>query len=327
MSMISLSTINKKIKETQQQIESFMEFESSEMARFQVAELNRRLTHLLEEKQQMEDAQARELVLLRAYGENVDTGRISNRVLIGLLNGFQTMMDDISNVLVGANGSRGQLNDYAKEIADFEVCGVFAGSFGVRLEKNYHQVEITNQSLKTNDVLQEFFNILENSSDGEKLIERISPYGQRTVKQYRQWLKQMKDDSINIELNWTNEISEKRRMDIKYSDISDVIYTLDSISEIRNEDIVLSGVLTGINIRTNTFELRTEDNKIIKGKSLLETLIDGSDKIGSDIKATLVKSVSQSSVCGEKETWFLSGISIKEKNTDETQKTKKNDYT
>lgn len=314
MTMISLSAIEKKIRETQQQIEKFMEFESSDMAKFQVSELNRRLMNLLEEKRQMEDSQARELVLLRAYGDTIDSGRISNRILINLLSGFQTMVDDISNVLIGANGTRGRLNDYAKEIADFEVCGVFPGSFGVRLEKNYHQVEITQQSLKTNDILQEFFSILEMSLDSEKLIEKISPYGERTVKQYRQWLKQMKDEAVSVELNWTNELSEKRRMDIKYSKVSDVIHTLDSIGEIRNENVIVNGVLTGVNIRTNTFELRTDDNRIIKGKSLLETLIKASDKIGSDIEAVLVKSVSQSSVCGEKETWFLADISIKKDN-------------
>ena len=311
MSAISLSVINRKIKETEEMIKSFETLSFSEMAVFQMDELTRRLEKLLEEKNKMEESQARELVLLRVYGDAIETGRISNRVLVSMLNGFQTIVDDIANVLVGTNGARGQLSDYAKEIADFEVCGVFAGSFGVRLEKNYHQVELTNQSLKTNDVLKEFFGILENSLNSERLIERIAPYGQRTVRQYRQWLKQMKDESISLELDWTNEISEKRKMDIKYSTVTDVIYTLDSINEIRNEDIILFGTLTGVNIRTNTFELQTENNRIIRGKSLLETLIKGSDKIGTEIKATLVKSISKSSVCGEKETWYLSNISVK----------------
>lgn len=311
MSMISLTTINKRITETKEQIDEFSALESSEMARFQIFELKRRLDELIKEKKKMEESQARELITLRAYGDSIEKGRISNRILISILSGFQAIVDDISNVLVGTNASRGQLKDYAKEISDFEVCGVFAGSFGIQLEKNYHQLEITNQSLRTNDILQEFFAVLENSTDSERLIDKISPYGQRTVKQYRQWLKQLKDDSVNIEINWINEISEKRRIDIKYTILRDIIYTLDSISEIQNEDVTITAVLTGINIRKNTFELKTEDNVIIKGKSRLETLIKVSEKIGKSINVILIKSISKSSVCGIKESWFL--VDIEEK--------------
>lgn len=305
MSMLSICSIERKIKETEEQIKGFQTLESSEMAKFQVTELQRRLKELLQRKAELEESQARETLFLRAYGENIETGRISNRTLVALLGGFQTIIDDISNVLVGTNAARGQLKDYAKQIADLEVCGFFAGSFGVKLEKNYQQLELTNQSFKANDVLQEFFGILENSTEGETLIEKISPYGQRTVKKYREWLKEMKDNAVNIELKWINEVSEKRNIDIRYSKVSDIIYTLDSISSMKDEEVIIAGILTGVNIRKNTFELKTDENQIIKGKSRLETLIKISERIGSKIKVRLIKSVSESSVCGTKETWFL----------------------
>lgn len=308
MSTISLYAIERKIKETKEQIAAFQALESSEMAQIQALELERRLQELLNEKVDIENAQAKELVLLRAYGDTIETGRISNRLLISMLDGFQTMIDNIANVMVGTRAARGQIEDYARKIADFEVCGVFEGSFGVKLEKNYGQTELTHQSLETDNVLQEFFSILENSADSERLIEKISPYGQRTVKQYRAWLKQMKDNAVNVELDWTSEIAEKRKMDLKFAHADDIIYTLDSISSIHDEDVELQVVVTGVNIRKNTFEIRTEENVIIKGKSRLETLIKASEYLGKNVRANLVKSVSESSVCGERETWFLSDL-------------------
>lgn len=308
MSMLSLHALEKKIKETKEQIRNFEALESSLMAQFQLEEMERRLNELSQARESLIKSQSKESISLRAYGDNVQEGRISNRVLISLLNGFQTMIDDISNTMVGTNASRGQLKDYAKEVADFEVCGFFAGSFGISLEKKYHQIEFTNQSFRTNDILQEFFSILENSLNGESLIEKIAPFGQRTVRQYRDWLKQIKDNAINVELDWVNEISERRNIDIHFSEVSDVIYVLDSISDIEEEDVYMSGQLTGVNIRKQTFELKSDTNDIIKGKSRLETLIKISNRIGDEIKVKLIKSTSKSSICGKKETWFLADL-------------------
>lgn len=308
MSMISVSVLKKRIKETEKQIEEFKEFLPSSIAEFQISELSRRLCSLTDELNEMEESQARETITLRMYGENIETGKISNRILVSVLGGFQTLADDIANTLIGNNALRGQLNTYIKEITDFEVCGTFAGSFGVKLEKDYQQLEITNTSLKTNDILQELFSIFENSSSGEKLIERISPYGSRTVNCYREWIKQLKDEGVNLDINWTNEVAEQRKVKIKYSFAKDIMSALDSINEIKNEDMVFNATITGINIRKNTFELKTEENNIIKGKSRLETLIKASGYIGTEVTVKLVKSVVISTACGNKESWFLADI-------------------
>ncbi len=308
MSVVSLNSINRKIDETKKMIDEFAAFESSEFAKCQREELIRRLGNLKKEKNSILESQAKELILLRIYGESVQTGRISNRVLVSILDGFQTMMDNIANVLIGTNASRGQLKDYAKQITDMEVCGTFAGSFGIKLEKNYKQLELTHETLQTDNVLCEVFSILENSTDSMQLIEKISPYGQRTVQQYKKWLKDMESNSINLELDWTNEVSEKRKLDLEYVKNKDIIFTLDSISGIKEEVVFVRALLTGINIRKNTFELKDENGKIIKGKSRLETLIKVSENIGKDVKVKLIKSTSKSSVCGEREMWFLDDI-------------------
>ncbi len=218
------------------------------------------------------------------------------------------MVEGIANTMTGSNATKGKISDLAKSLTNFEVSGVFDGSFGVVLEKGYEQLEIQSNFSKTNQIMSELFNILENSKSGMELIESISPYGSRTVNYYREWLNSMKENSVNIEIDWKDDSAEKRRMDIKYHCIDDVIFTLDSIGEIEEENVNIKGILTGVNIRRNTFELSTEENAIIKGKSTLEVLLSISNLIGQEINTSMIKNISRSQNNILKTTWFLSNI-------------------
>ena len=95
-------------------------------------------------------------------------------------------------------------------------------------------------------------------------------------------------------------------MDIKYYNASKIIGTLDSMGEIRDEDIqLIDAMITGVNIRKFTFELTTNDNQIIKGKSRPETLIKASTKFGSKSNVKVTKSVCELYTGALKESWFL----------------------
>ncbi len=306
MSTISLNAINRRINDTKAQIESLEKQEECLIIRFQKQELYRRLDILLKEKEAMLEASSKEQVRLRLYGENVDAGKIQNRILVSVLGGFQEMLDNIANTMVGANSSRGSVTEEAKHISDFQVCGIFAGSFGIVLEKDYEQLELTSESYETERVLDELFTILEYSESGTDLVGKIAPYGQRTVRHFRDWLNQMKENLINVEVDWRNEQAEIRKMDIKYYNASKIIGTLDSMGEIRDEDIqLIDAMITGVNIRKFTFELTTNDNQIIKGKSRPETLIKASTKFGSKSNVKVTKSVCELYTGALKESWFL----------------------
>ena len=103
------------------------------------------------------------------------------------------------------------------------MCGTFAGSFGVILEKDCGQLEVADKSTKTNQIIENLFDVLENSSDGDHLISHISPYGQRTIAHYRTWLKSLKDNSVNIEMKWIDESADVRNLNINYTKTEDII--------------------------------------------------------------------------------------------------------
>lgn len=317
MSLEAINSINRKINDTKKQLELLEttgDFDSI-IYKFSKDEMTRRLEHLNKVRENILSAQAKETVSIRMYGESVECGKISNRILISVLNGFQSMLDSIATVVEGSTKNKGKFKEAAKQIADFNVCGTFAGSFGVILEKDCGQLEVADKSTKTNQIIENLFDVLENSSDGDHLISHISPYGQRTIAHYRTWLKSLKDNSVNIEMKWIDESADVRNLNINYTKTEDIIYTLDSIQNIINIEKQITGILTGINIRKNTFELNNCDG-IIKGTSKMETLISMTHRIGEEIKANVIESVVTSSDYVTKTTWYLIDICENGQNTE-----------
>lgn len=309
MSMEAINSINRKIMETEDQIREIIETYDSNsiIAQFALSETKRRLDSLNSERTRLFEAQAKETVTMRIYGDGIETGKISNRVLISMLEGFQSMIEGIASVLDGSSATKGKISDRAKMLTDFKVTETFAGSFGIKLEKDFEQMELVSNSSDTSRVVRDFFDILESGENPESLIQNISPFGRRTIIRYRDWLAQMKENAINIEINWVDDTAEFRCMNIKYPKADSIIFTLETLEEIENKDVVLTGVLTGINIRQNTFELKTE-NEIIKGNSKFETLVSISNMINNEICVKLIKTSSQVNSIISKTSWYLVGL-------------------
>ena len=309
MSYETITSLKRKIKDTEVEIDLLKEESNkgSIIAEFNKLELERRLEKLRENLKYVYESQAKETVSIRMYGDSVEYGKISNRVLVSVLGGFQSVLDSIASVAEGAYNAKGKIKKDAKHLSDFKVCGTFAGSFGIVMEKDSGQHEVSQGTLKTDQVVRGLFDVTENSTDSDLPIRHISPYGKRTLINYRGWLKELKDNAVNLEMNWSDESAEIRRYDIMYNKSDDIIYTLDSLEEVFNEEKTIVGILTGINIRRNTFELNT-DGGIIKGTSTLETLIGISNKIGSEVKANMIISTIKTNDYITKTMWYLVNI-------------------
>lgn len=309
MSMQAISAINRKISDTENQVKLIQETgdPNSILTQLSISELERRLENLRNEKSKIYNAQAKETVSIRIYGDNVETGKISNRTLISVLSGFQSMIEGIASVIDGSLASRGKITDKARMLTDFKVTETFAGSFGIKLEKDFEQMEMVSNSSDTGQIVSEFFDILECGENPERLVYNISPFGKRTVVHYREWLNQIKENAINLEINWLDDSAEFRSLNIKYPHTDSIIFTLDSIEEIINEEVIAKGILTGLNIRQNTFELKTDEG-IIKGNSLFETLVSISHMINQEITVKLIKSNSQLKSMVSKTSWYLVGL-------------------
>lgn len=305
---IEFTAIERKIKDTEIELQNIAQCADDNMRSIMTSELEYRLIELQEQKRKMENAFSKETVSLRIYGENVETGKVSSRVLLAALGGFQSMLDSVANAMLHSPTSRGKIPGHIKDIAEFEVVGTFAGSFGVRLERQVSQSGMASGDTDISRVMDEMFSILETLDNSDQLLSAITPCGKRTVAHYRQWLDDMRESGVNLEINWTNDSAHTRKLNMMKERAPSIITTLDTIDNIDSKDVVLRGMLNGINIRNHTFEISVEGLGIVKGKALPETLMAITEKIGTEITADMIESTSLTKAGIQNVSWYMSGI-------------------
>lgn len=308
MPYVERYALDRKINETREAIAEANKTEDESLRMVMASELEVRLSELLKESDALEVATSKETVALRIYGEKVQTGRVSSRILLAALSGFQSMVDSVANAMLHSPTARGKIPETIKDMTSFEVVGTFAGSFGITLERQNMQCGLSATSPELTQVLDEVFTVLEVTDNSELLMSTIAPLGKRTVGHYRQWLDELRENEVNLELNWTDNAANKRNMRIIKEKSPAIISTLDAIDKTDQDEVALKGVLNGVNLRNHTFEISVDGVGIIKGTSKIETLIAASDKLGSTVNAHLIKSTSTAKTGFQKMTWYLSSI-------------------
>jgi hypothetical protein len=193
-----------------------------------------------------------------------------------------------------------------KCITEFEIVGTFAGSFGIILEKQSSNAHLSSNDTEVNGVLSQLFTVLETVDNSDQLLSAITPFGKRTVSHYKQWLDDLHECNVNLELNWKNDSAATRRIHLIKENAPNIISTLNTIDTIANEDAVLIGILNGVNIRNHSFEISVDGHGLVKGHALPETLITISDKIGKEISANMIKSISCTKSGIKKTSWYMS---------------------
>ena len=311
MPHIELTAIERKIQDTEKELQNLVAFSDDTMRTIMTSELDYRLSELKKQKEAMLAAFSKETISIRIYGDKVETGKISSRVLLAALGGFQSMLDSVANAMLNSPTSRGKIPGHIKDITEFEVVGTFAGSFGVRLEREVLQSGMSSGDTDINRALDELFNVLETLDNSEQLLSVITPCGKRTVMHYRQWIDDMRDNDVNLEVDWVDDSARTRKLHILKERAPSIITTLDTIDKIENEDVTLCGMLNGVNIRNRTFEMNVEGEGLIKGKASLETLISITDKIGTEIVATMIRSNAFTKAGIQKISWYMSKIENK----------------
>lgn len=311
MPHIELTAIERKIQDTEKELQNLVAFSDDTMRTIMTSELDYRLSELKKQKEAMLAAFSKETISIRIYGDKVETGKISSRVLLAALGGFQSMLDSVANAMLNSPTSRGKIPGHIKDITEFEVVGTFAGSFGVRLEREVLQSGMSSGDTDINRALDELFNVLETLDNSEQLLSVITPCGKRTVMHYRQWIDDMRDNNVNLEVDWVDDSARTRKLHILKERAPSIITTLDTIDKIENEDVTLCGMLNGVNIRNRTFEMSVEGEGLIKGKASLETLISITDKIGTEIVATMIRSNAFTKAGIQKISWYMSKIENK----------------
>ncbi len=305
MSFLEYSVLNKRITETENIIAEALQISDGIIREMTLSESRRRLQQLYEKRKQLEDSLSREQISLRIYGDNVESGKVSTRILLATLEGFQKLTDSIANALLHTPTQKGKIPQSVLDLTNFQVTGVFAGSFGITLEKEETQLEAYSGMSQLTSVLGEFFTVLESTDHDELLLNSITPFGKRVVNHYREWLQELQANEVNLDIQWNDSLANSRRIHVLAEKAPHIISILDTIDSVDDREVKMTGTLTGINIRNLSFELVVDGVGLIQGKSKLETLIALTGSIGQEITATLIQSISTTKGNVQKVNWYL----------------------
>jgi hypothetical protein len=138
MSLLEYNVLNKRIDETEKAIAEAMQISDSVLREMTLSETRRHLQQLYTKRTQLEDALSREQVSLRIYGDNVKSGKVSTRILLATLDGFQKLTDSIANAILHTPTQNGKIPQSVLDLTNFQVTGIFSGSFSDSFQPQPH---------------------------------------------------------------------------------------------------------------------------------------------------------------------------------------------
>ncbi|MCD2347418.1 hypothetical protein [Clostridium guangxiense] len=303
-------SIDRKIKETEEQITLIAKAFSTDSLDYMILneQLNKRLENLKYQKQILVDAYLKESVKLIISGENVKKGKISSRVLVAVLDGFQSIADSIANSLINEPTSSGKIPANVLKQTDLELVNIFEGSFGVELESNIEDNLMVDNAVIT-ETLDKLFNLLSSADDNDKVFDEISELGSRTLNHYKTWLKDISEYGVEVQLERKNQYAENYSWKMKRDKLPSLLNSLDNLKDEFTEELEIVGKITGLNLRKETFEFICNTEEVISGRGKYEIIENNKHLLGETVKLKLIKNVTRNLSTGrEKIIWFLKDI-------------------
>jgi len=182
------------------------------------------------------------------------------------------------------------------DIVDLRLAGISTGSTRLFVTANTSP-DLFGRSL-AEESLKHSFNLLQSESSDE-LTESASKIGKESVKKLYKFIATISNADMEVDLNWSSPTSENYNWDGNKQTLLRVAQSLTNIQMSEPEVIEFSGELITISLR-GTFEIKTDDSKIIKGdfpNNLLDeikTLTIGSYYVGKIEKQIIMNMATES---------------------------------
>ncbi|MFS0662393.1 hypothetical protein AB1L07_26515 [Niallia alba] len=237
----------------------------------QLSSLQQRIEDLEKEEEEINRNIKKEEIILTMHPNGLPSGEVSVRELTLVLGGFQNLADSIANTLYNQPSVKGKIPQEILENNTFILKATRAGSFKAVLELKHSNQETFDEPVQT-QTIEEVFSLLDSSNSLEKLIENISFLGPRTLKNYSEWTKSLKELNTSIDLDWHSSHKSYSKTSISVEKAERIYNFLSAFSETIEEELTLRGVLTGANVRTKTFELFNEDGEKVTGRIVKDAI-------------------------------------------------------
>lgn len=274
----------------------------------EISSLEQRLTDLKSQINEEVRTHSEELEV-RLETRDLPSGQIPVRTLTTVLGGLQALTDSVANTLFNQSSNRGPIPQDIIERNSWVLKAVKAGSFIAVIDLK-HENQMSIDEVPQHQIISELYSLFNASDDEEPLLDAISSLGTRTLKYYTDWTKSIRDLNVPVEINWTSNQAQHDEAKVSFDPVkADKIFTiLNERLTSREEEIILNGRLTGINVRTNSFELCTVDGNKIVGRIVKDKVSKSAGYLDKRCRAELLKIITQSSTGQEKVSWTLNDI-------------------
>lgn len=274
----------------------------------EISSLKQRLVDLEQQVYNEVETQSEELEI-RLETNDLPSGQIPVRTLTTVLGGLQALTDSVANTLLNQASNRGPIPQEILERNSWILKTVKAGSFIAIIDLK-HENQLSIDEVPQRQIISELYNLFNASDDEEPLLEVLSSLGTRTLKHYTDWTKSIRELNTPFEINWVSSLQKDVETKISFDpEKANKIFTiLNERLTSREEEVVIEGRLTGINVRTNSFELCEADGNKIVGRIVKDKVSEAAAYLDKRCRAGLIKVITQSSAGKEKVSWTLSNV-------------------
>ncbi|NMM54986.1 hypothetical protein [Paenibacillus aquistagni] len=291
------------------------------VSNLEISSLNMRKIDLERDLERESKAQQSEQLEVKLYPKNLPSGAVPVRTLVEVLGGLQDLTDSVANTLLNQPSNRGPIPQEILEGNSWVLTNVKAGSFIAELNLDHDLLlSLEDTEIPQKTIIGELFSLFNASDEEESLLEVISGLGGRTLKYYMEWSKKLRELDTPIDLNWVSSESISNQI-IKFDPekAERIFKVLNEKLASYEEEFTLTGRLTGVNVRTSTFEFEffdkgSERKDTIYGRIQKNTIVPAVDFLDKKCRVDLLKITTKSSAGREKIAWNLKDVNKPEYN-------------
>ena len=195
-------------------------------------------------------------------GNVVDKHSISLSFFGEFVSYLQDAVTSIAQSLIDKPTVKGAIPKEILDASRLDLVATTAGSF--RFVLSSHQPQLGESIAKR--ALQQFSNLTDCEDDKDKIKNMTENLGIRAIRKYQKFLEVLYKNNANVKM-YDKIVPEGFHTKEITSDLAERIYNVISeVAELPAESVTYYGKLTGVNIRSYTFEFVVDDsNEIIKG--------------------------------------------------------------
>jgi hypothetical protein len=200
------------------------------------------------------------------------------------------LLDAIQNVIYAlACGAVMDIRRVPEEVkfkSEVLVTGLFASSFGVRLQSKSCDIFSTDEAATA---IESLAKLIASLKAPELIPFELHYYNVLARSRFKHFLRILIDSQVSIKIDWGTPMGHSNQSKVSFNEILKALKKLEETDEATKTTIKRNGNLLGVDIESDFFALKIENNEIIKGR-LAKSVSARHFDVPSWINATLEES-------------------------------------